>query len=395
MNNTIINSVFCFVLIILLTGCHNKKNDIAHSGNYPIIIDISEAFRNQVDYKLSDIVDSITYIPIESIIGDYVTYIDVNMLRISKSYILTENYRGGGDLVCYDRNGRFLKKLAQRGQGPGEYSRIGGIAIDEKNEIVYVQDKRKTYKYNLEGIFLDVIDVIYPVDIIAVNPSGQLLVHFPNWNGDLKYSCLLFDHKGDTVNLLQNNIFYENTGRDTWSQEGICYIYNDMLHVKDKCDTLFMVEDDSFKPKYVFKTGENHSGNITMLEYDEKIKFRYIFETDGKLFFEFQVNKKWYCAYYDKNKGRTFSSPSIGEFSTYNGKITNDLDDAKNFHFYYSDYQLNNEIIGPRTPNFDRENLREKVSASKYLEITKMLDELELKDDDPTILRLYHLKKQQ
>ena len=399
MRSLILYSLCIIGLMILLTGCRNKKNNTYNSTEYPIIININEAVKNKIDFKLSEVVDSISYIPVESIIGDYVTYLAATLLKFGENYIISENYEGGGDVVCFDRSGKFVGKIARRGQGPGELPgmMIGELAIDEKHEIVYVLpgfSYNKIYKYDLKGSFLGEIALMHQAEKIAVSPSGQLLVHFPNWTGDLEYSCLLFDHEGNIVNKLKNNIFYKFNEKKGRSREGLCYIYNDQIHVKDKCDTLFVVDNNSFQPKYVFNTGKNHSNNITQQEYDEKITFYTIFETDDKVLFHFQLNERWYNAYYDKNKRKAFSSPGEPINNGYSfGYFINDMDDEKEFFFLFSDYQFNDKILIMRSFEFDRDELKKKISVSKYLEITNMLDSMMLNDESPVILSLYHLKK--
>jgi hypothetical protein len=352
-----------------------------------VTIDVIEAGRNGIDYKLSDVADSITYIPVESFIGDYVTSLNANVLKISSNYIASENFPFGGDLVLYDRNGKFIRKIAQKGDGPGEYKSIRDVAIDEENALIYVlsHHPNKVFKYSLEGVFERIIDLPARADKIAVSPSGRLLVHFPNWMGNLQYSCLLFDNKSDIVGKLKNNILYElGAGRSRWFDEGCYYIYNDRIHIKGVCDTLYVIENDRFIPKYVFDTGDNHSNRMTQAEYDGKIRFYYIFETDLRILFSFRSGESWYVGYYDKAHRKTFfaSTPLIN----------NDMEDRDTFRFLYSDYQYNDMIIQRRRSEFDRERLKKNVSPSKYLEIIDMLDRLKEKDDDPVILSVLHLK---
>ena len=374
-----------FIVLLFLADCCGNKSNATYAENYPILIDIKEAMRNQVNFKYSDILfDSITFIPIESIIGSYITSLDGTLLRFTSNYIFAENYFNGGELVCYNRNGKFIRKVAQRGRGPGEFSDISDIAIDEKNEIVYVlcTSGIRIFKYSFQGKFIELIYLTHPADRIIVNSENQLLVHFPNWGGDLQYSCLLLDNKGNTINKLKNNIFYSlNDKRKFWKKEGLFYIYNDQIHIKDKCDTLFVVENDQFIPKYIFSTGENHSNKLSQLEYDRKVSINYIHETESKIFFQFGINKIGYIAYYDKKIGKAFSTTR---------EIINDMYDRQSIYLSMFTYQYNDEII-MRNNSFDMVTLKKNVSTSKYLEISNMLDAL--KDEDPVILSILHLKK--
>ena len=210
-------------------------------------------------------------------------------------------------------------------------------------------------------------------------------MHFPNWAGDLPYSYLLFDNKGNTVSKLKNYIFYSlDAKRSFYSFEGVRYIYNGQIHTKGKSDTLFVVENDRFVPKYVFLTGENHSNQLSQVEYDGKILLNFIHETDNKVFYSFVKEKIRYDAYYDKKIGKTFSKK---------GWSIDDMNDKKiAVSFFMFSYQYNDEVVILRTSSFDLNKLKENVSPSKYLEITNMLEQL--KDEDPVILAVLHLKKE-
>ena len=395
---TLFYPVYGIILATLLTGCHFNNNSTVHSTEYPITIDLAEAIRNKIKIKLSDIVDSITYVPVESMIDDYITHLNSSKMQFSQNYVISEGYRSRGDLVLYDRNGRFIRKVAQKGQGPGEYSGMNDIAIDEKHEIVYVLSAslRKLFKYNLEGIFLGVIDlsdfiddVSNPPTRIAVSSSGQILVNYSNWTGNLQYRCLLFDHQGNLINRLKNYLFY--TGELTsLSFEGKAYIYKNQIHVKNYCDTLFVVDNDNFKPKYVFRHGKNQSNYITCSEYKEigrQVDAGDLFETDSKVFFSFGYNNRFLYAFYDKNEGKTYSISD--EFLKYN-------DDGLSFPplCVFSGSQLNDETILILGVDYiDRNGLKEHLSSSKYLNITNMLDSILSVDDDPVVLSVFHLKK--
>ena len=370
-----------FIFVVSVTGCRRKKQNVTE---YPVIIDIKEALRNKRDFKLSDLVDSITYIPIDGIISDYdYPFLSSHHIKISRNYIISEN-AANKDLLCFNKDGRFLRKIARKGKGPGEYLRIDDIAIDEDIGVIFVfsSNNQKIFKYSLDGSFLGAIRLSEDVDGI-IGDSGRLLVHYPNWRGNVKYSCLLLNQNFDTANILRNHISYKlNIKRNYWLTECIYYIYNNRIHIKDKCDTLFWIENNHFYPKYVFFTGDSHSITISQTEYDKKIPFRYIHETDSKVFFEFRWNEEWYSAYYDKHIGKAFSSSSI---------INNDLDDVDNYYFFPHHCQYNDEILMGRNAEFDREKLKNKVSPSKYQRITNMLDQLT--DEDINMLIIMHLKK--
>ena len=136
---------------------------------------------------------------------------------------------------------------------------------------------------------------------------------------------------------------------------------------------------------------------MTQLEFDEKVLFGSVFETDNILLFDFFLKKKWYTGYYDKKLAKAFTTKEVLIINdmddTNRGKYINTNPDTKIYGFTYSDYQFNDIIIIRRNSAFDMDVLKKRVTESKFVEINTMLDSLLLEDDDPVILSLLHLKK--
>ena len=370
---------FICILLIFNTSCNQKS---ATTVEYPVVINIRAALRNTVEIKLSDFVDSISYVSIQGFIND--EPISLRRFWFSDSYILSES-RSNGDLLCFNRNGSFIRRIANKGRGPGEYLNVSDVVVDEGNSVLYVFSSmaKKIYKYSLDGSFLKAFEFGENIDAIAIDAFGQLVVRCSIGSGNAKNNFLLLDNKGDTINFQPNNIFFEREslpGGITIFMNGSVYNYNNQVHIKNKNDTLFVMENDKFIPKYVFLTGDKQV-NMTYKEFMELIPFPYIRETSTKLFFQFVLEDQWYNAFYDKINGKVFST---------SGQIINDLEDEDNITFSFEDIQVNNEIIKPKYGGFDLEKLKKTVSSSQYAKITNMLDQIE--DDDPIIVRILHLK---
>ena len=235
---------FYVVLVVLILIAWRCTYSDKSENKYPVVIDMDEAIMNKIDYKLSAIFDSISYIPIESKDGLLVS--GPRRIKISDNYIIFFDGTTS-ELLLFDGSGRFIRKIAQRGKGPGEYNFVQDLAIDEHNNIIYVlcNDNRKIFKYNFQGSFLGNILLTKYVDAMDISSSNTILLHFPNWAGNLEYSWLLLNTNGDTINLFKNNIFYIPQKRNYWESEAIYYRYRNQLHVKDKCDTLFVIAEDN------------------------------------------------------------------------------------------------------------------------------------------------------
>ena len=82
---------------------------------------------------------------------------------IGEKYIVMTNRADEGDIFFFDRKtGRTLWKIDNKGDGPGEYSIMMGVILDEKREELFVNDQghRKIHVYDLHGVHKRTFD--YP-----------------------------------------------------------------------------------------------------------------------------------------------------------------------------------------------------------------------------------------
>ncbi|MDQ7031780.1 MAG: NHL repeat-containing protein [Desulfonauticus sp.] len=111
-----------------------------------------------------------------------VSICDVTVDQQGRIYLLSENM---GRIYVYDKNEKFLFKFGQKGGGTGKLSRPRGLAVDDKNKIIYVVDymRHVVNLYSLDGHFLLEFGGFgwekgwfqYPSDV-AVDANGDVLV---------------------------------------------------------------------------------------------------------------------------------------------------------------------------------------------------------------------------
>jgi len=74
----------------------------------------------------------------------------------------------------FDKNGRYLRTIGRKGQGPGEFSGPVGLAIDSQHNL-YVKEYRRIQKFNQEGKFIESIPLEYNLVDFAVDDNGCIL----------------------------------------------------------------------------------------------------------------------------------------------------------------------------------------------------------------------------
>ena len=142
------------VLVVgLLNACQrqNKKDVIPE---YDVInVDV-----NKVDIlKYDDHFCSTKIIPLEttqeSLIGK------IEKLYITSDHILVFDSKMM-NLLLFDTDGHFIRKIGMKGNGPGEYNFFNDIQFDKVESVVYAHERFQNciYKYDLSGQLLEKTD---------------------------------------------------------------------------------------------------------------------------------------------------------------------------------------------------------------------------------------------
>jgi len=97
-------------------------------------------------------------------------------IAISERYVMVANL---GRVLVFDKDGKFVRTIGRRGQGPGEFSNIRNIAIDEVNERLFIlASPSKIIIYTFCGVFLnEIVQPIPNVGFLDINYiDGYLLL---------------------------------------------------------------------------------------------------------------------------------------------------------------------------------------------------------------------------
>ena len=116
-----------FLLFIL--SCHTAQHP-------PISFEIV-TYPGPTDKTLTNFIESIEIVKLQHndtlIIDD-----NCNLLQRDSSFYLIDIF-GEQSIYRFDRKGRFLNRIGEKGKGPQEYLNILDIAIEEKNNHIYIQ----------------------------------------------------------------------------------------------------------------------------------------------------------------------------------------------------------------------------------------------------------------
>ena len=140
-----------FLLIILLSVTTDSIGQRQASNNDLITVDVRKTYSQKKELILQDFMD-VEYIALETTDEFLCQGI---VLDIGKKIIVLKNRINDGNIFIYDRNGKALRKINNRGQGPQEYTNISGLILDEDNGELIVNDRLslKLLVYDLFGKF--------------------------------------------------------------------------------------------------------------------------------------------------------------------------------------------------------------------------------------------------
>ena len=137
------------VFVLIICACSSSQKGMESSVN-TVSIDISNC--EELDFR--KFFDSVKYVPLE-------TNEDVLIGEITKMYLTNEH------IIIFDQktmkiflfgiDGKFIRNIGKKGEGPDEYLFINDIQFDEKHMLILAHERFRNsiYTYDLSGNLLD------------------------------------------------------------------------------------------------------------------------------------------------------------------------------------------------------------------------------------------------
>ncbi|MCX6225435.1 MAG: 6-bladed beta-propeller [Bacteroidia bacterium] len=132
-----------FLSLLLFTACrHQKKTDL-------ITIDILDGLKTEKEFRLSEIVDGVEYVKLETTpecLFSEAAYM------IGKNYILVTQ-DNPKQIFLFTRSGKYIRKIGRTGKGPDEYVRIDPAIMDPEENYILTSDygQGQIIKFDMDG----------------------------------------------------------------------------------------------------------------------------------------------------------------------------------------------------------------------------------------------------
>jgi len=245
-----LKSAFLFLpaYIILFFSCSNPQ---AQNDDL-FVVDLMQDLTIESTLKLSDIAKDIDYVKLENGVGFFIQRAD--KYSITDDYILI--YDRTQDLILlFSREGKFLRKISSKGNGPGEYNRPNDVRIARSGEFIIIHNSKLVMRYDFEGQYLGSITLPSWATIVDSYQDGLIGV-FPSYYSTLmdSYSLVTFDMEGNITGQY-GKMDWE------WLKPGNpmkftrFYKFDNVLNFhEDYYDTVYcLTPENEFKPRIYFE----------------------------------------------------------------------------------------------------------------------------------------------
>lgn len=403
--------------ISLLSGCSGNGSERTETSVE--VIQVEEALKRPEKILVSDLGENTVYVPLETTDSSLINISLTSTTRVTNDVILigTKNH----PIKVFDKKtGRYLRKIGDIGNGPGEYTLGNFFHVDAKTNKVYVEaSPQKRHVYSTNGDFIETITYELPTGTLTASlfwddklysfvtipsPHTTCFSAIYDFQTQSKLDSLFLS--SDNIPASEIEFVLPLSGMETFGgraflmkvkEQLVCFgnresspfwNYKDEVRLKDVySDTIFTIKN-SLKdkhPRYIFNLGK--WGGFKRYEKEnnmaDKLVITRILETDQLIYFSMLRNM------YDISNWmkRIFPPIYIGIYNKKSGtiKIAENLDIKSNMAGF-PDFRVHNistddELIVCYQAE-DLVNARNEIPESEQPDWLKRLKE----DDNPVIM---------
>ena len=305
-------ALFVLPFLFIMFSCAGE--DAGGGNNIPVIrMDVSSA---EKEYDITQLMDTsdIKIVPLETNQDCLIAEVSRIFVLNGHIYVFDKQTKG---VYIFDMSGKYVNKVHSIGAGPGEYTDISDVFIDENNIfitdyyinriLVYGLDGHFVRDFKTEGFFSNMIftsgDRLFSVNVSSKSNDGKT------------YQLFSSDKYGRNV---EKYIPYNRD--DIYTSVSGLYCYSasagEVLFLTQTDDIVYRIKNGKVAPAYKLDFGGMH------LPYELKSKNplemirgghmeRYVVSTDyvssthDLLFLGFHIGVDFYTAIYDKTSGTT------------------------------------------------------------------------------------------
>ncbi|MFP4048043.1 MAG: 6-bladed beta-propeller, partial [Bacteroidales bacterium] len=405
-----LDKILLSLMLLFLVGCSKTGNEgiDTESDSQLITVDFVEMSDSEKTVALSDIAQDISYVKLET--NENVLINNTNKIKLTKNFIFISDF---SNLYQFSKTGEFIRKIGNKGRGPGEYIHISSLEINEKQDKIYVycSTRKKLFVYNFKGEFCRQFNLPQINELTFVRDS-LFLAHANVHVGNEEYIFYLINPSSDTIPVVENHFNWEHKSdylMSIFGDNSPYYRFQQNLYFKDTYnDTIYKFDNDSLSHTPVYY--------INLGKYDMPDKKRLSYTVDASKFKKYcddyyQINVKesndyLWIQYYTYNYF-TQSEPAYGLYNKNQKKCFTIVDSKGEKSCIVNDFTAGedfwpvliqeNTMIDYIQPFEIKESLRDNVENDSLVKLPGRRDTLRKivsqsnKNDNP-IIRIVTLK---
>lgn len=398
--NARMKKYYYFVLLIIIsTSCISDVTKRELTADTSIYID-RDKIKTEVMKKASIYVEDVQYIPLETnnenLIGD------VTKVILSSNFIHIYDYLSD-NIYQFDYNGKYIRKIGSRGNGPNEYMRITSFSVNQDTEdiAIYCEIKQSIIEFTSDG------------QIISENKLGFLcndLIHYEDgfmlYGGRLPNEYIFnetfpkqkrlikIDSEYEIVETYLPTVYNAELLQTTITSERNCLYYttDNQLRLLEKPNGLVYDVNENMEPVYIvdfykytiplsfFYDQIISKKEIQSLKNGDYCYLSSFYETDDYIYLSYVVNS------YDRMISQCFYVKGNKESINIGPVWVNDMDNIAMPTIISS---FDNTLVG----YYDAYEMRVMID-SKSNELTPKISELSkiLEKSDNPILSIIKLR---
>jgi len=233
-------------------GC-NQSNNKTKEGIGITTIEINPEINRKIDIDV--LYSDYQFIRLETNENTLISF--AHKLEIFQDRIYIFNRRvSGGAIFCFNKQGKFLYKIANHGQGPGETVFMMDFSINKKNHTLWIgDDARKILEYDLDGHFIKEYRTDFSINnITCMESDSDLFAIRFGYYKDKNYGLAIYSlHNEKTI---AHRMYASNFERIVGG-ESMSFYGKDLLYCFGFTDTLFQVTTQNFIPIYALDFGKH------------------------------------------------------------------------------------------------------------------------------------------
>ena len=284
------------------------------SAQKPVIINLAKAIsESPKEIMLSELASDIRYVPLETT-DDCLMNNEFYIMQYTGEDIITSG------IFHFDKNGKFLNKIGNKGQGPEEYLQGLFAFGDWKNKLLYVQNWTTLTCYGFDGKFVKSI----PTPQLNMGAAGLFDENHILYSNDIYYAdkanpiqlYMVDSQSGKTVSKWRGHLEENKKYGMILTSRDFMYNYDNSLFYKPALENVIFKIISPKKRQLAYKFDcSGKDIDVSADEVDPKKRFQFLSvywakETNQYLFVSYGMKNISRLGIYDKEK-KTFTNVTI------------------------------------------------------------------------------------